>query len=33
MSAGAFSLSLAVPNDGFEVTRGEPALGAPSGTT
>jgi hypothetical protein len=27
MSASAFSLSLAIPADGFEVTKGEPALG------
>ena len=27
MSASAFSLSLAVPGDGFEVTQGEPVLG------
>jgi hypothetical protein len=27
MSASAFSLSLAVPGDGFEVTAGEPVLG------
>lgn len=27
MSASAFSLSLAVPSEGFEVTRGEPVIG------
>lgn len=27
MSASAFSLSLAIPTDGFEVTKGEPVLG------
>lgn len=27
MSASAFSLSLAIPADGFEVTQGEPVLG------
>lgn len=27
MSASAYSLSLAVPSDGFEVTKGEPVLG------
>ena len=27
MSSGAFSLSLAVPSDGFEVTKGDPVLG------
>ena len=27
MSASAFSLSAAIPTGGFEVTRGEPALG------
>ena len=27
MSSSAFSLSLAIPSDGFEVTQGEPVLG------
>ena len=30
MSASAFSLSIAVPSDGFEVTKGEPVLGGKS---
>jgi hypothetical protein len=33
MSASAFSLSLAIPTDGFQVTRGEPVIGGLRGPT
>lgn len=33
MSASAFSLSAAIPTDGFEVTQGEPVIGGLHGAT
>ena len=33
MTASAFSLSMALPSDGFRVTRGEPVLGGLQGAT
>ena len=33
MSSSAYSLSAAIPSDGFEVTQGEPVLGGLKGST
>ena len=33
LSASAFSLTTMIPNDGFEVTKGEPAIGALHGSS
>lgn len=33
MTGSAFSLSVAIPSDGFEVTRGEPVIGGLHGAT
>ena len=33
LSASAFSLTAMIPNDGFEVTKGEPAIGALHGSS